>query len=297
MIRSFLLAIGTLLLLPGLSVSAPFTIAEFNTWGVPLVVKDTYRYSFAMEELEKRRPDVIVLSEVFTPKGRRAFHSPEYLYRVDGPKAFPKLVSSGLRILSRHPILKAARQEFCSCKGDDCLSRKGALLALIQLPDGSRVNVLATHLNARGGDPIRLKQLEQILDLIRNTADPESPLILAGDLNFTPESAPYRWLLENLSLADVWSETHSPSEPGYTYDAFENPYARAYALQTHFPLTRERIDYLLYRAGTKTGIQSVESRLILNERPWYSDHYGVQAQFEIDREWRARRDSNTGPSH
>jgi endonuclease/exonuclease/phosphatase family metal-dependent hydrolase len=264
---------------PASVLAGSFTVVEFNTWGVPLAVKDTFRYAFAMDRLEELDPDFIVLSEIFTPKGKRAFHSGKYPYWVDGPKAFPKLVSSGLRILSKHPVLKASKIEFCRCKGDDCLSRKGAVLALIQMPDGTKLNLLGTHLNARGGDPIRVDQLAQIRELIQREGDPDAPLVLAGDLNFTPESQPYTWLRSELALADSWSETHSASEPGYTYDAFENAYARDYAIRTNFPLSRERIDYILYRNGSKGTLQAESSRLILNERPWYSDHYGLSTTF------------------
>jgi endonuclease/exonuclease/phosphatase family metal-dependent hydrolase len=153
------------------------------------------------------------------------------------------------------------------------------VLALIQLPDGKKLNLLGTHLNARGGDPIRVDQLIQIRDLIERDADPDAPLILAGDLNFTPGSLPYSWLGSELALADSWSETHTVSEPGFTYDAFENAYARDYAIRTHFPLTRERIDYIMYRNGGTGKLRAESSRLILNERPWYSDHYGLSTTF------------------
>jgi endonuclease/exonuclease/phosphatase family metal-dependent hydrolase len=255
-------------------------VVQFNTWGVPLAVKDTYRYAFAMEKLEELGPDFIVLNEVFSAKGKRAFHSFLYPFEANGPKAFPKLVSSGLRILSKHPILRTDRVEFCTCKGDDCLSRKGALLVLIALPDGTRINLLATHLNARGGDPVRIRQLEEITELLRRSADPEAPIVFSGDFNFEPGSAPYHWLEQNLGFRDIWQETHPADEPGYTYDAFENPYAHDYAIRTHFPLTKERIDLILHRDGARFSVTPKSSRIVLNERPWYSDHYGLLAEFE-----------------
>jgi endonuclease/exonuclease/phosphatase family metal-dependent hydrolase len=150
------------------------------------------------------------------------------------------------------------------------------------LPDGQKLNLLGTHLNARGGDPIRVDQLVQIRDLIDREADPEAPLVLAGDLNFTPGSESYAWLGSHLGLADSWAQTHSATDPGYTYDAFENAYARDYAIRTHFPLTRERIDYILFRNGKNGSLRAESSRLILNERPWYSDHYGLSTTFTTE---------------
>ena len=72
-IAGWLLASGPVSVLAG-----SFTVVEFNTWGVPLAVKDTFRYAFAMERLEELDPDFIVLSEVFTARAKRAFHSAKY---------------------------------------------------------------------------------------------------------------------------------------------------------------------------------------------------------------------------
>ena len=109
-------------------------VIQFNTWGVPLVVKDTFRYWEAMEALEARDPDVIVLQEVFSRKGKGAFHSERYPHEVRGPLGFPRPISSGIRILSKYPVISSAQVTFCKCTGTDCLSKKGAVLAILQLP-------------------------------------------------------------------------------------------------------------------------------------------------------------------
>jgi endonuclease/exonuclease/phosphatase family metal-dependent hydrolase len=259
----------------------PVSLVQFNTWGVPFVVKDTYRYRESMKAIEKLNPDFVVLQEVFSGKGKRAFHSALYPFEVRGPRAFPKLTSSGLRMLSRYPVLRSAQTVFKHCQGDDCLSRKGAVIMVVQLPDGQKLNVLGTHLNARGGDPLRQKQLQQIKLLVDTYAEPAAPLIVSGDFNFGPNSDSYQYLIQSLNARDAWTDTHSASELGITYDAFDNRYAHDYAVQTHSELFKDRIDLIVSKNGLRSTIRTTDSQLIFNDAPLYSDHYGIWAKFEI----------------
>jgi len=256
-------------------------IAQFNTWGVPVTVKDTFRYWEAMEALETRDPDLVFLQEVFSSKGKGAFHSERYPFEARGPRGFPKLISSGIRILSKFPIVASAQVSFCKCTGADCLSNKGAVLAILELPEGGRLNVVATHLDAGKQDSIRVSQMEQIKSLIQNYADLEAPLIVSGDFNFSDRSLGYEKMMELFEARDTWKDTHDSSEPGYTYDAYENRYAHDYSIQTHEPLMKDRIDYVLYRSGLKTGLSPTGSKIIFNQEPLYSDHYGIEAEFAI----------------
>src|SRR5664279_4590112 len=76
----------------------------YNTWGVPIATWDTWRYQAAMKAIEELNPDVVVLSEVFSAKGKHRFKDSQYPYHADGPNWFPRLLSSGTRILSKFPI-------------------------------------------------------------------------------------------------------------------------------------------------------------------------------------------------
>ena len=108
------------------ALSASFSVVSLNTWGVPYAVKDTFRYAEAMRAIEKISPDFVFLEEVFSAKGKRAYQSDQYPYVVNGPKAFPKLVGSGIRLLSKYPIFRSAKMAYNNCVADDCLSKKGA---------------------------------------------------------------------------------------------------------------------------------------------------------------------------
>jgi len=261
--------------------AASIKIAQFNTWGVPLVVKDTFRYWEAMEALELRDPDVIFLQEVFSRKGRGAFHSDRYPYEVRGPRAFPKPVSSGVRILSKFPVIHSAQVSFCDCTAADCFSKKGAVIAVLELPGGEHLNVVSTHLDAGAKDSVRISQMKQIKLLIDTYADPQAPMVFSGDFNFNDRSEGYEKMMELFQANDTWLATHDSTEPGYTYDAYENRYAREYSIQNHEPLMKDRIDFVLYRSGRSLSLTPVRSEILFRSEPLYSDHYGIEAEYDL----------------
>ncbi|MBS1958319.1 MAG: sphingomyelin phosphodiesterase [Bdellovibrionales bacterium] len=249
----------------------------FNTWGVPIASYDTWRWGKTMQEIAKISPDFVGLEEVFTLKAQRKFTHKDYPYRAQGPRFFPRLISSGLRILSKHPIERKASLVFRSCKADDCLSRKGALLVVADLPSGRKINVVVTHMNARGEDNIRKDQVDQLQAFMTYYAEPNAPILLIADFNFNPSSALYPYSLQSLQLTDTWTATHPASEPGLTSDCENNHYARKYSIAHHFSLVRERIDFMLTR-----GLKPLSSEIIFNTGTLYSDHYGVYATFDVD---------------
>ena len=253
-----------------------FSVIEFNTWGVPLFSTQKWRYEEAMRQIEEFSPDFVFLEEVFSHKGKKELQSELYPEVVSGPRALPKLVGSGLRILSKFPVIRSEKMAFGVCVKDDCLSRKGAALAVVVLPDGSNLNLIATHLNARGDDDTRIEQLMELKVFIEENAELEAPILLGGDFNFNPESKSYSYMMEILKLQDTWPATHTSKDPGITYDCKNNKIAHDYSIKTHFPLTEERIDYMLSH-----GLTALSSKIVLDQKPELSDHYGIEAEFEV----------------
>jgi endonuclease/exonuclease/phosphatase family metal-dependent hydrolase len=253
-------------------------VLTYNTWGVPLTAWDTWRYEQAMRAIEKLNPDVVLLNEVFSRKGKRNFRSMHYPYQAEGPGPSPRLVGSGLKILSRFPIVKRAILAYRACKGTDCLSRKGAALAVLQLPGGKKLNLIGTHLDASGPASIRISQLQQLEKFNVAYADPTAPMILAGDMNFRSGSDEHLHVQKQFEVEDAWLSTHTASDPGYTYDCHENRYAREYAQRTREPMIRERLDYLF----TTPAIRTLHTEIKFNdEGNLFSDHYGLMGEFEI----------------
>ncbi|WP_229076009.1 endonuclease/exonuclease/phosphatase family protein [Actinoplanes sp. DH11] len=112
-------------------------------------------------------------------------------------------------------------------------------------------------------------------------------IVLAGDLDDTPDSASIRfWTgrqsLQQFSVAyrDAWETVH-PDEPGYTFTP-RNPLVR----EGTMPLeTGRRIDYVMVRCGTHgPSLEVVDCRLAFDEPVggvWATDHCGVVADLVL----------------
>jgi endonuclease/exonuclease/phosphatase family metal-dependent hydrolase len=112
----------------------------------------------------------------------------------------------------------------------------------------------------------------------------DRPVVLAGDLDATPDSGSIRFLrgrqgLDGFSVSywDAWELTH-PGQPGHTFTPV-NP-----LVMEETDVTREeprRIDYVFVRAGRRGPTLDVaECRLLFDEPVdgvWASDHFGLVA--------------------
>ena len=99
-----------------------------------------------------------------------------------------KLVSGGVLICSRHPLLAQKQRVFTSnCASTDCLASKGVVYAQILSPTNNIVNVFATHFQAWAspeGVFIRQAQAEECRSFIHSlNLHPEEAVLFAGDLN------------------------------------------------------------------------------------------------------------------
>ena len=270
------------------------SVLTYNTWGVGLKVWDTWRYAAAMKAIEELNPDIVILEEVFTAKGRHAFQSPLYPYVADGPGWFPRLISSGVRILSKFPIEQSTTIAYSKCARSDCLSHKGAALVTVTLPSGNKLNVVGTHLNSEGGDDLRVAQLSELKTFIDENEDPTLPMLVAGDFNFGPGTGSYQFVRNEMKLGDSWLENHPAVQPivdiddmsqairgileSLTYDASKNHYAHDYCVKMNDPQIEDRYDYFYHNGG----ITPIQSKLVFNtEDTILSDHFGLFADFEL----------------
>ncbi|KAA3612433.1 MAG: endonuclease [Planctomycetota bacterium] len=139
----------------------------------------------------------------------------------------------GEAILSRLPILETALQPLPHSAGAE---PRAALAVLVQLPDtGPDLWFVATHLDHLPDDTDRLAQAEEIRRwLVRQ--GPDAPMILAGDLNAVPGSAPMQIFEQDWQMAD---------------EAFQRP---------TFPSDQPKlkIDYVLFRPDTHWRVTEIE---------------------------------------
>jgi endonuclease/exonuclease/phosphatase family metal-dependent hydrolase len=117
----------------------------------------------------------------------------------------------------------------------------------------------------------------------------DSHVVLAGDLDATPDAASVRFWRGRQSLGgmsvcyrDAWGSTH-PGEPGHTFTA-ENPLVTAENWDWELELGR-RIDHILVRCsahGPTLDIRACER--LFDESVngvWASDHFGVVADLSV----------------
>jgi len=104
----------------------------------------------------------------------------------------------GNALLSRYPVLEVQRTRLP--QGRDPLTRS-ALTVVIELPDGSPLAVVVTHLSDvdRQGDT-RLPQAQSLAAIVARLRERGIPTVLAGDLNARPGD-PELAVLEDLELS------------------------------------------------------------------------------------------------
>lgn len=180
--------------------------------------------------------------------GMRHCYGPNLAHDADAHAGRPH--EYGTLVLSRHPI--AACVNTLLPRADTASEQRGLLLASIGLP-GRLLRVYNTHLHTREED--RRLQTGAIL---RHIGAGPGPIVLAGDLNATPD-APYLAPLF-ARLADVWPAGGQGA--GFTSPA-----------RPDIP-ARRRIDYIL--ASPDLGVR----RAVTLDGPLQaeaSDHYPVIA--------------------
>lgn len=156
----------------------------------------------------------------------------------------------GNAILSRFPVRRHRNLHYRMLRPGE---QRGLLQAVVEV-HGREVLLLNTHLDFRPDDAERLQNIDQIAAII--AAAGPTPVILAGDLNATPDSrtiAKVRGL-----LSDTWEK--AGQGPGLT-----------------IPVRRptKRIDYLWF---TPAGLEAVGATVPYSEA---SDHLPLVAEFRL----------------
>ncbi len=275
---------------------APLSVLSYNVWGVPFAGKNARkRIPEIGQRLAPQTIDVVTVQEAFEGcfvpnEPRTLLQNSGYAYFAKGPAPRGlRCVSSGLLILSKHPILESATLVYDHCVGTDCFARKGALYVKLSVPGLGEVDVYTTHTNAGTSNKSAAKRQTQIEQLIRfvdeHSGDGLRPVILTGDLNATPKSVEITRLTSALELRDSHQEfvDHHPvsdiERDGFTSDPRRN------GNQRDPDGEGRRIDYVFFRepqgAGS-TALTTLRSSLSFVE-PGYrdlalSDHFGVLSE-------------------
>jgi endonuclease/exonuclease/phosphatase family metal-dependent hydrolase len=224
--------------------------------------------------------DVIVFQEAFHQKARKKINrslQPVFSFQA-GPanrKLFSFKTNSGIWIFSRHPILATHSIIFQTRQGIDAMSRKGALMIDVNV-DGSKVQIIGTHLQNGGGDWVRHSQCVELYHrLLKKHQQPGVPQIICGDFNINRKdtSNSYRFMIQTLDASDgdLNGENH------FSYDRTNND------LHVESGSGRDLIDYILIRdnegwvEGNKRNIRVFKHQWQTHHQD-LSDHYAVEAE-------------------
>lgn len=238
-------------------------IITLNTWGTSGPYEK--RWSLLLNELNKLKPDILCLQEVFNVSLMEKIRNEFGLIFTHSPE-------SGLAIASRFPI-RSCRAFIYKARSPIEDYNRGALLNILEI-DSEPLLIATTHLSWKPEDTkTRYVQVNELLHLIQNE---KLPTILSGDFNDVPESKPLEKIV-NSGFADIF-KLNRPTEIGMTWDN-QNPFMKEHSVT----LPDRRIDFLFADQSflKKWPVRNCE--VIFNrsnsENIYTSDHYGVLAEF------------------
>ncbi|WP_033824939.1 poly(A) polymerase [Kitasatospora sp. MBT63] len=220
------------------------------------------RRPLLLAALERADADVIALQEVEPALVALLLAAPWVRagYTVDTDPAGPDVADSGLLLLSRLPVVEAARHPLGPYKAVAAVAVEG--------PAGPLV-VATTHLTSDHSEDGAGRRAGELDRLAEGLAALEGELVVVGDFNDgtdLPATA--------LGLRDGWSEVHGPDDRTPTFDPAANPLAAVSSLSGR----ASRLDRVLLRGP---GLRASAAAL-LGDSPatedglFVSDHYGVQ---------------------
>jgi endonuclease/exonuclease/phosphatase family metal-dependent hydrolase len=220
----------------------------------------TMKGDFNLDTIARRiafhQPDLVALQEVdrLTNRARKLDLVAELGYRTRMTPLYARAMyydsgEYGNGVLSRYSFIKTENRPLPSLPENE---PRTSLEVMIQLPGGDTVVFVATHLEASGNNSSRIMQAQELADRYR---DYPYPVILAGDLNDTPDSEALKRLLTVFTSV-------SENLPAPTYPS-KDP--------------KKQIDYILFDKMHPWNVISAE--VIRDEM--VSDHCGFLGVLEL----------------
>jgi endonuclease/exonuclease/phosphatase family metal-dependent hydrolase len=223
----------------------------------------------------------------------------------------PRILHSGLALMTKHPMSDLRRVHYEDCDGDcpgisespDCLASKG-FMATTVVKDAFSIRVYSTHTQAGNGtDPTNTRQ-KQIMQLARDVRDfraanPSQAVLVMGDLNVVGDTTgDYAFLRDQMAALNG----HDAARNAAKVSSYQDP-SIAYTLTSFNELAikfdphpyNQRLDYIWYFPSLDGTIQvqpirverllvhgavRTEDGLTSDE---LSDHYPLEASFLLIR--------------
>jgi endonuclease/exonuclease/phosphatase family metal-dependent hydrolase len=139
------------------------------------------------DKLIAENPDIIVFQEAFDGMADRILRKKlkaTYPYNMgfQNRKVVSYKRAGGVLMFSKYPMKEIESIKYTQCKGIDCAGHKGAMLVEVEHPAG-KLQLLGTHMQAGGGDSLKLSQYAEAGALLKSHEQPGIPQFVAGDFN------------------------------------------------------------------------------------------------------------------
>jgi endonuclease/exonuclease/phosphatase family metal-dependent hydrolase len=243
------------------------SILTLNLWNISEPLEP--RYAALAAGLEKLRPDIVCLQEVYCdPKSGRS--QAELIADMSGLAHYAK--ESGLTVLCSQPVVRLNSAALPQFPGD---SPRHVMLVEF-LIEGRSLLVINTHL-AYPPEMIegRRKQVRALLAAIKRHYPKLGRIakILCGDFNDVADSPAIRTVLNSdEKFIDVFAECN-PNNPGFTYSPRNQYVERSWTKD-------ERIDYIFISGA----LMPKDCAVVFDGNSGFdfaSDHFGVFCRLEF----------------
>jgi endonuclease/exonuclease/phosphatase family metal-dependent hydrolase len=175
------------------------------------------------QAIREQSPDIVALQEVDVHWSERSHFADEaaelgrmlgmqsrfaYIYRMPAAGAKQPPREYGVALLSRFPITSWRNDKLTRLSTQEADATPTPMPGMLDAT--LDVRVFTTHLDYRADPRVRTTQVAEMMRLVTKSS---VPMIVAGDLNATPDAAELQPLLH--ALHDCWVMVNT--EPGFTY--------------------------------------------------------------------------------
>jgi endonuclease/exonuclease/phosphatase family metal-dependent hydrolase len=297
------------------SKSVTLSVMTYNVEGLPWPVRGkrgsalkAIGHELAAMQAKGEAPDVVLIQEGFRDEVWDLIDESGYPYVARGPRkgqrdpnvfaknerpdfrrvkyrrkgeGLGKWGSSGLWVLSNHPIEWVKSHAYRYCAGLDCLANKGVMLTAINVPGlPVPVEIADTHLNSKGASGVPRKrataahhlQADELKRFMQADRTPGAPLIVGGDFNVmhSPERFDHVMSDYPFEVVSRWChERPKACETQISYDG-DAPWLD----------TQDLIGFLNGDAVEVTPV-AVEATFDGAGEPVLSDHDGYKVTFKL----------------
>ncbi|MDR6626585.1 endonuclease/exonuclease/phosphatase family protein [Caulobacter segnis] len=291
-----------------------FSVMTYNVEGLPWPVRTgrgkalkAIGRELAAMRAAGRQPDVVLIQEGFRSEVWDLIDESGYPYVARGPnkgqrdpnmlrgrepdfrrvkyrrkgEGLGKWGSSGLWVLSDHPINWVKSHAYHYCAGLDCLANKGVMLVSLDVAGlPTPVEVADTHLNSKGASGVPRRratqahrlQADELKGFMREDRTPGAPLLVGGDFNVMHSPERFNHVMADYPFEVVSRWCHH--RPGacatqISYDG-DAPWLD----------TQDLIGFLDGERVTVTPV-AVEATFDGASEPVLSDHDGYKVTFRL----------------